>query len=113
MRLTDLLGADVVDPAGRTLGHVHDVRLTQEGPVMGSSDATFRVVGLVVGGTAFGARLGFGRRSVQGPWLLKRLFERLHADERFVPWASVRAVTEGTIHVAVSAADVRPPEPLR
>ncbi len=112
MRLTDLLDSDVVDPAGRTLGHVHDVRLVQEGPVVGSSDATFRVAGLVVGGTAFGARLGFGRTNVQGPWLLKRLFERLHADARFVPWASVRAVTPGAIHVGVSAADLRRPEPL-
>jgi sporulation protein YlmC with PRC-barrel domain len=112
MRLSDLLDSDVVDAAGRTLGHVHDVRLVQEGPVVGSSDATFRVTGLVVGGTRVGARLGFGRTSVQGPWLLKRLFERLHADDRFVPWGSVRAVTEGAIHVDVSAVDLRPPAPL-
>jgi sporulation protein YlmC with PRC-barrel domain len=112
MRLTDLLDADVLDPAGRTLGHVHDVRLVQQGPVVGGSDATFQVTGLVVGGTTFGARLGFGRASVKGPWLLKKAFERLHADERFVPWPSVRAVTEGAIHVGVSAADLRRPEPL-
>jgi hypothetical protein len=112
MRLSDLLDSDVVDEAGRTLGHVHDVRLVQEGPVVGSSDATFVVAGLVMGGTKVGARLGFGRASVQGPWLLKRLFERLHADDRFVPWGSVRGVTQGVIHVGVSAADLRPPDPL-
>jgi hypothetical protein len=112
MRLSDLLDSDVVDAAGRTVGHVHDVRLVQEGPVVGSSDATFRLAGLVVGGTKLGARLGFGRTSVQGPWLLKWLFERLHADDRFVPWGSVRGVTQGTIHVGVAAADLRRPEPL-
>jgi sporulation protein YlmC with PRC-barrel domain len=112
MRLSDLLDSDVVDAEGRTLGHVHDVRLVQEGPTVGSSKATFRVAGLVVGGTKVGARLGFGRPKVRGPWLLKRLFERLHADDRFVPWGSVRAVTQGAIHVDVSAADLRRPEPL-
>lgn len=112
MRLTDLLDADVVDPAGRILGHVHDVRLVQEGPVVGSSEATFRVAGLVIGGTMVGARLGFSRTGMRGPWLLKRLFERLYAHERFVPWPSVRAVTEGAIHVALAASDLRPPEAL-
>ncbi len=112
MRLTDLLHSDVVDPAGRILGHVHDVRLVQDGPAVGASDATFRVSGLVVGGTKFGARFGFGRPSVRGPWLLKRLFERLHADERFVPWPAVRAVTDGAIHVAGSQHELLPPTPL-
>jgi hypothetical protein len=29
-----------------------------------------------------------------------------------VPWGSVRGVTQGVIHVGVSAADLRPPDPL-
>ena len=111
MRLTDLLDSDVVDPSGTTLGQVQDVRLIQDGSPVGGFDATFRVSGLVVGGIAFGARLGFGRTKVRGPWLLERLFERLQADQRFVPWESVRAVTEGRIHIRTSASDLHRPDP--
>jgi hypothetical protein len=111
VRLTDLLDADVVAPSGRTIGHVHDVRLVQDGPPIGNAGASFRVEGLVVGGTSFGARLGFTRSEVRGPWLLTRLFQLLHADERFVPWTTVRAVTQHAVHVDVEAADLRPPPP--
>ena len=37
MRLSDLLGAEVVDQAGESAGRVHDVRLVQDGPVLGGS----------------------------------------------------------------------------
>ena len=53
MRLSDLLGADVVDEAGRHAGRVHDVRLVQDGPLVGSFGAALRVDGggcLTVGG---------------------------------------------------------------
>jgi sporulation protein YlmC with PRC-barrel domain len=99
VRLTDLLDADVLDLRGRALGRVHDLRLVQDGPPLGNAGATFRVEGLVIGGSVFGARLGFARSEVRGPWLLKRLFLRVHADERFVPWSSVRAITEGRLFV--------------
>ena len=112
MRLTDLLDADVLDLGGLTLGHVHDVRLVQDGPPVGSAGATFRVSGLIVGGTSFGARLGFTRAEVRGPWLQKRALRRLHADERFVPWSSVRALTEGRIVVEAHADDLGAPEPV-
>ena len=35
MRLTDLLGAEVVDRCGQPAGRVHDVRLVQDGPLIG------------------------------------------------------------------------------
>jgi sporulation protein YlmC with PRC-barrel domain len=35
MRLTDLLGAEVVDRSGQHAGRVHDVRLVQDGPLVG------------------------------------------------------------------------------
>jgi sporulation protein YlmC with PRC-barrel domain len=37
MRLSELLGAEVVDEAGRSAGRVHDVRLVQDGPVVAAS----------------------------------------------------------------------------
>jgi sporulation protein YlmC with PRC-barrel domain len=112
VRLSDLLDADVIDRSGQTIGHVHDVRLVQDGPAVGSAPATFRIEGLIVGGTAFGARLGFARADVRGPWLLVRLFQRFHADERIVPWSAVRAITEGRLLTDVDGVEVlAPPTP--
>ena len=37
MRLSDLLGAEVLDEAGGSAGRVHDVRLVQDGPVLVAS----------------------------------------------------------------------------
>ena len=112
MRLTDLLDAQVVDRSGRTIGRVHDVRLVQDGPPVGAVGASFRIEGLVVGGTGLGARLGYARANVRGPWVLNALFRRLHADERLVPWPTVRALTEGRVLIGVSADELAPPPVL-
>ena len=112
MRLTDLLDATVLDPQGRAIGHVHDVRLVQDGPPIGTAGASLRIDGLVIGGTKFGSRLGFSRTQVRGPWLLKRFFLRLQADERLAPWADVRSVAEGEIRLRVIRDELRPPPPL-
>jgi sporulation protein YlmC with PRC-barrel domain len=111
MRLTDLLDADVLDPSGTSIGRVHDVRLVQDGPPLGNAGATFRVEALVVGGSMVGARLGFARTNVRGPWVLTKLFGRLLADERLVPWSDVRAVGEGKIRVDVTRDGLEPPAP--
>ena len=71
MRLSDLLGADVVDEAGRSAGHVHDVRLVQDGPLVGGFGASLRVGGLIVGRRSIGARLGYERREMRGPLVVK------------------------------------------
>jgi sporulation protein YlmC with PRC-barrel domain len=112
MRLTDLLDAEVLDRSGRTIGRVHDVRLVQDGPPVGAAGASFRIEGLVVGGSRFGARLGYARGSVRGPWVLNALFRRLHADERLVPWPAVRALAEGRVHIGVAADELDPPPVL-
>jgi hypothetical protein len=112
MRLTDLLDSEVVDRSSRTIGRVHDVRLVQDGPPVGGVGASFRIEGLVVGTRKFGARLGFARANVRGPWILNLLFQRLHADERLLPWTAVRAVTEGRVLMTVGADDLAPPPTL-
>ena len=111
MRLTDLLGAEVVDRAGRSPGRVHDVRLVQDGPLLGGFGAGLRVDGLVVGRRAVGARLGFERRQVRGPLPVKLLAGWLRRDGRFVPWDRVEAVEEHRIHIAGSADDLPEPGP--
>ena len=109
MRLTELLGAEVVDQAGRSAGRVHDVRLVQDGPLMGGFGAGLRLDGLIVGRRAVGARLGYGRRQMHGPLLVKLLAGWLHHDGRFVAWDRVRAIEPDRIHISGSAADLPRP----
>jgi sporulation protein YlmC with PRC-barrel domain len=109
MRLTDLLGAEVVDRAGRSAGRVHDVRLVQDGPVVGGFGAALRLDGLIVGRRAIGARLGYERRKMRGPLPVKLVAGWLHHDGRLVPWDRVEAVTEDRIHITGSADDLPAP----
>jgi len=111
MRLSELLGAEVVDQAGRSVGRVHDVRLVQDGPPVGGFGAALRVDGLIVGRRAVGARLGYERREMRGPLLVKLLAGWLHHDGRFVPWDRVRAIEPDRIHISGSADDLPEPEP--
>jgi sporulation protein YlmC with PRC-barrel domain len=86
MRLSDLLGAPVRDGQGRSLGHVKDVRLVQDGPYVEGFGHQLRVAELVVGRGPMGTRLGIG-------WLRDR------ADR--IPWESaVLSVDEaGTVEI--------------
>ena len=52
MRLTDLLGVEVIDQEGRSAGQVHDVRLVQDGPLVGGFGASLRVAGWSSAGAA-------------------------------------------------------------
>jgi hypothetical protein len=113
MRLTDLLGAEVVDGAGRSAGRVHDVRLVQDGPPAGPFGAALRVDGLIVGGWGLGARLGYDRTAMHGPWLVKVVTGWLRRDGRWVAWSRVRAVEPDRVHIAGAAADLPHPDPIR
>ena len=109
MRLTELLGAEVVDQAGQSAGRVHDVLLVQDGPLMGGFGAGLRLDGLIVGRRAVGARLGYERREMHGPLLVKLLAGWLRHDGRFVAWDRVRAIEPDRIHISGSAADLPRP----
>jgi hypothetical protein len=102
MRLSDLLGSEVVDGGGRRLGKVRDVRVVQDGPLLSPFGASLRIDGLVVGPGALGERMGFHRSNVRGPWMLKAFFEWRHRAVRLVPWDSVAAITEGRIYLATA-----------
>ena len=45
MRLSELLGAEVVDEHGRAVGKAHDVRLEQAGPGLEGLGPSWRVRG--------------------------------------------------------------------
>ena len=109
MRLTDLLGAEVIDRAGRSPGRVHDVRLVQDGPVLGGFGAALRVDGLVVGRRAVGARLGYEGGRMRGPLLVKLVAGWLRHDGRYVPWDRVEAISEDRIVISGSADDLPRP----
>ena len=109
MRLTELLGAEVVDQAGRSAGHVHDVRLIQDGPIVGGFGASLRLDGLIVGRRALGARLGYERRKMKGPLPVRLLFGWLHHDGRYVEWERIERIEPGRILISGSVKDL--PEP--
>jgi hypothetical protein len=95
MRGSDLLGLPVVGPSGEPLGSVLDVRLEQDGPLLGAF-AALRITGLVVGRRRLAARLGYDRFDAQGPWLVARLVGWLTRDTRYLPWADAE-LAEGIV----------------
>jgi sporulation protein YlmC with PRC-barrel domain len=111
MRLSELVGAEVVDQAGRSAGHVHDARVVQDGPLVGAFGASLRLDGLVVGRRSVGAWLGYERRDMRGPLPVKLLFGWLHHGGRYVPWDRVVAIEPDRIVISGSAGDLPQPGP--
>lgn len=92
MRLSELIGSEVVDARGRHLGRVLDVDAVQDGPLVEGFGALPRVTRLVVGRRGFLHRLGYDRAEMQGPWLLRAVFSRLARGQRDeVPWEAVES----------------------
>jgi sporulation protein YlmC with PRC-barrel domain len=110
MRLSELLGKEVVDATGERAGHVHDVRLVQDGVVTSGYDAAIRVHGLIIGRGGLANRLGYGR-GTRGPWFLRAIVEGRH-HPRLVPWDRVRGIDEHRIFIAGSHDDLERVEPL-
>jgi sporulation protein YlmC with PRC-barrel domain len=105
-RLAELLGAEVVDAAGRRLGHVNDVRFVAGQDRGHGQELT--VAGLVVAGRHAGSLLGYDRRPSQGPWLVRAVVRRLHRHAGYVPWTEVRHVAWADRRVEVASG----PRPL-
>ena len=100
MRLSELVGRNVVTTDGDDLGRVHDVLLVQDGPLGANGQAGLRLHALAVGKRSFGTRLGFTQGTVEGPWLLGALFTRA---PRLVPWGAIVDRDEQRIVVDASA----------
>jgi hypothetical protein len=115
MRLSEILGCEVVDERGEPAGNVRDVRLVQDGPPIGQFGARLRVSGLVVGGWGLGERFGYHRSAMKGPWLLKALAWVLHRGGGFVDWSQVRSVDpeHARITISGSARDLPTPGPAQ
>jgi hypothetical protein len=111
MRLSDLLGAEVLDEAGRSAGRVHDVRLVQDGPVVGGFGAALRLDGLLVGRRAVGARLGYDRGKMKGPLPVKLLAGWLFLEGRYVEWGRIRTIEPDRILISGTVEDLPRPGP--
>lgn len=85
MRGSDLIGLPVLGRGGRQLGKVLDVRLVQDGPLMGAY-AALRVDALVVGRHTVAAHLGYDRARVNGPWLVNTVVNALTRGNGLLPW---------------------------
>jgi hypothetical protein len=114
MRLSEILGCEVFDEQGRSAGKVHDVRMVQDGPPIGQFGASLRLLGLVVGRHSVGARFGYDRGAMNGPWLLEQLTGSMGRSGRYVNWGLVRSVdlTHARIEISGSVEDLSPPEPM-
>lgn len=113
MRLTDLLASKVIDRDGREAGVVTDVRLVQDGPPSGEFGAAFRVRGLVIGRSRIGAHMGFERRNVRGPWLLKKVFGMIQGTPRYAAWDEITSIEQDVVRLRMPARELPRAEPPR
>ena len=108
MRLSDLLGADVTEAGGRTVGQVQDVRLVQDGAYVEGFGQALRVEGIVTGKGSLAMRLGFARAGIKGPWPLTTIFRRLERRAEYYTWDEVEAWDESGVHLKAGAAASEP-----
>jgi hypothetical protein len=83
-RISELLGSRVRLPDGSCPGFVNEVRLAG-GPGLQS----YVVDGLVVGSRVQGSMLGYDRREVLGPRVLRAVVRLVNRDLSYAPWTSV------------------------
>ena len=62
-----------------------------------------RVAALIVSRRHTASLLGYDRRGQQGPWLIRRIVQRLHRHALLIPWEAV-ADTTGRITLRPGAA---------
>jgi hypothetical protein len=103
----ELLGAVVVDRDGERVGRVDDVRVVQDGPVVEGFGAALRLSDLVVGPGGIAVRLGYVRRGVRGPALVRVLARLLERRGRMVAWDQVARVAPGHVELAVPRSELR------
>lgn len=105
MRASDLIGRRVVDRDGHRVGHVVDLVVDQDGPLLGLH-AALRVHTLVVSRHVSGSQLGYtSRRQQRGPWLVAVAARWLHRRHALVPWSAI-ADRADEIRLRVPAADL-------
>lgn len=102
MRMSELIGRVVHDAAGEVAGQVADVRLKQDGPMLGQVQHAFAVDGFVVVPRHTGQLFGYERAVANhGPWLVRALVRRLHRHSVFASWEQVADLDGGRVRLRV------------
>jgi hypothetical protein len=107
MRLSELIGSRLVDASGAEIGEVADVRLVQDGPLLTSMQAAFRVDGLIIVSGRTTRLFGYERQV--GPAALRWLVHRRLGRVGYLPWTDVEEVADGLVRARV-APDAALPE---
>jgi hypothetical protein len=97
MKLSDLLDTEVVSIHGEAVGYVADVRLVQDGPLVGPYAASLRLDGFIVVQRRHLRLLGYDR-SV-GPAYIRAIIARLTGDALYVSWPQVETIDSDVITV--------------
>ncbi|MCU1359326.1 MAG: hypothetical protein JWN99_615 [Ilumatobacteraceae bacterium] len=110
MRLSDLFECTVEDEDGAQLGRISDVRIVQDGPIVGGLQAAFRVDALVVGRAGLAERLGYIKGRISGPWMLRVIFTKLESRALVVPADEVTSwdISTGVLQVRRLAGERAP-----
>jgi len=103
MRLSDLLGLDVTDNEGNRIGSVVDVRLVQDGPMIGPYGAALRLSGIII--VEHGHVRLFGYERDVGPWFVRWLVHRISGEVSFASWDQIDHISQTGIRVAVGQRD--------
>jgi sporulation protein YlmC with PRC-barrel domain len=100
MRLSELVGREVVDAAGARVGRVADLVLVQDGGMRGPYTASLRGVALIVIERRNTRLLGYERdmRPVVFRWLIRRLSGRALR----VPWEQVASYDGDPVTLTVN-----------
>jgi sporulation protein YlmC with PRC-barrel domain len=109
MRLTDLLGLEVVDVHGVRVGRVADVVLVQDGPPRGPYQATLRVEGLIVVERRHVQLMGYERDVL--PRLLRWIMQSLAGKVRHVRWADVTGLDTDRVVLSLPQEDLLEHDP--
>ena len=112
MRLSDLLGLDVIDLDHRKIGRVHEVRAVKDGPIQGAFGAALRLDGVIAGRGSVGTRLGLDRPDAARPAALRWLFGRVTGDKLYVRWDQIAAITADRMILKVRGGELSEPETL-
>ena len=106
MLASELLRARVVDADGVDLGHVDDIRVVQDGPLIDGFGAALRISDLVVGPGGLAVRLGYVRHGVRGPALVRGWAARSERRCLLVPWGDVVSCDDRIVRLRRVGADL-------
>ncbi len=108
MRAVELIGAAVYDSDGVPVGAVRDLFFEAVGgQVPDSGRPAYRLRALECGAVGLAHRLGYGHRSITGPWPLTVLMQRLVQNSLIVGWEQIAALGTGRVDLAVRRDQLR------